>query len=38
MTEDNNKLLAEVNGKKIYTNDVYQLMNSIEDRERFNSE
>ena len=38
MTEDNNKLLAEVNGKKIYTSDVYQLMNSIEDRERFNIE
>ena len=38
MTEDNNKLLAEVNGKKIYTSDVYQLMNNIEDRERFNSE
>lgn len=38
MTEDNNKLLAEVNGKKIYKKDVYQLMQNIEDNQRFNSE
>lgn len=38
MTEDTNKLLAEVNGKKIYQEDVYQLMQNIEDNQRFNSE
>lgn len=35
MTE--NKLMAEVNGKKIYQSDVYELMAGIEDRDRFNS-
>ncbi len=37
MTE-NNKLLAEVNGKKIYTQDVYNLMANMEDGQRFNNE
>ena len=37
MTE-NNKLLAEVNGKKIYTQDVYKLMANMEDGQRFNNE
>ena len=35
MTE--NKLMAEVNGKKIYQSDVYELMAGIEDKDRFNS-
>lgn len=38
MTDNNNKLLAEVNGKKIYTSDVYQLMANMEDSQRFNNE
>ena len=32
-----NKLLAEVNGKKIYEDDVYHVLASIEDKQRFNS-
>ena len=32
-----NKLLAEVNGKKIYENDVFHLLAGIEDKQRFNS-
>ena len=36
MTE--NKLLAEVNGKKIYQEDVMNLMAGMEDRQRFNNE
>ena len=32
-----NKLLAEVNGNKIYENDLAELMAGIEDRDRFNS-
>ena len=32
-----NKLLAEVNGKKIYEDDVYHVLDSIEDKQRFNS-
>ena len=35
MTE--NKLIAEVNGKKIYQSDVYDLMQGMQDSERFNS-
>lgn len=35
MTE--NKLLAEVNGKKIYEDDVFHLLAGIEDKQRFNS-
>lgn len=36
MTE--NKLLAEVNGKEIYLSDVYELMQGMQDRERFNND
>ena len=36
MTE--NKLLAEVNGKKIYLSDVYELMQGMPDKDRFNNE
>lgn len=36
--ENNNKLLAEVNGKKIYSNDVYSFMSSIEGGARFQNE
>ncbi|WP_296141446.1 peptidylprolyl isomerase [uncultured Anaerococcus sp.] len=36
MTE--NKLLAEVNGKKIYLSDVYELMQGMPDKERFNND
>ncbi len=36
--EDNNKLLAEVNGKKIYSNDVYAFMANIEGGARFQNE
>lgn len=32
-----NKLLAEVNGKKIYEDDVFHLLAGIEDKQRFNS-
>lgn len=32
-----NKLLAEVNSKKIYEDDVYRLLSGIEDKQRFNS-
>lgn len=33
-----NKLLAEINGKKIYTNDVYAFMSNIEGGARFQNE
>ena len=36
MTE--NKLLAEVNGKQIFLSDVYELMQGMQDSERFNNE
>lgn len=36
MTE--NKVLAEVNGKEIRLSDVYELMQGMDDRERFNNE
>ena len=36
--ENNNKLLAEVNGKKIYSNDVYAFMSNIEGGARFQNE
>ena len=36
--ENNNKLLAEVNGKKIYRNDVISFMQNIEGGERFQNE
>lgn len=36
--ENNNKLLAEVNGKKIYSNDVYAFMSNIEGGTRFQNE
>lgn len=36
MTE--NKVLAEVNGKEIHLSDVYELMQGMEDRERFNND
>ena len=36
MTE--NKVLAEVNGKEIRLSDVYELMQGMEDRERFNND
>ena len=36
MTE--NKLVAEVNGKKIYQSDVYELMANIGDQQRFSSD
>ena len=32
-----NELLAEVNGKKIYEDDVFHLLAGIEDKQRFNS-
>lgn len=36
--DNNNKLLAEVNGKKIYRNDVIDFMQNIEGGERFQNE
>lgn len=36
--ENNNKLLAEVNGKKIYSNDVFAFMSNIEGGARFQNE
>lgn len=36
--ENNNKLLAEVNGKKIYRNDVISFMQNIEGGQRFQNE
>lgn len=36
--ENNNKLLAEVNGKKIYRNDVISFMQNIEEGQRFQNE
>lgn len=36
--ENNNKLLAEVNGKKIYEQDVYNFMANIEQNQRFQNE
>lgn len=36
--ENTNKLLAEINGKKIYTNDVYAFMANIEGGARFQNE
>ena len=33
-----NKLLAEVNGKQIFLSDVYELMQGMQDSERFNNE
>ena len=36
--ENNNKLLAEVNGKKIYSDDVYNFMSNIEGGARFQNE
>ncbi|MDO5047421.1 MAG: peptidylprolyl isomerase [Anaerococcus sp.] len=38
MTEDNNKLLAEVNEKKIYLSDVYELLANIENNQSLNNE
>ncbi len=36
--DNNNKLLAEVNGKKIYRNDVIAFMQNIEGGARFQNE